>query len=105
MLQDNLTLCFKKTYYNKLIVLNFNFSASSQAKRVKVDFPNGLENDDIIRWKGVTGKTKLIAVMVIRPASTRAKSFRLEIQAFRKRVKDSCLQNNVFFSNNFYKTL
>jgi len=60
--------------------------ASSQAKRVKVDFPNGLENDDIIRWKGTTGKTKLIAVMVIRPASTRAKSFRLEIQAFRKRL-------------------
>ena len=55
-----------------------------------------MEDDDIIRWKGRTGKTKLVAVMVIRPASTRAKSFRLEIQAFRKRVNDSYVEINVF---------
>jgi len=62
-------------------------NSQKNAKRIKVLFPNGLENDDIIQWKGKAGVSKAKGVMVIKPASSRDTSFRLEIHSFRKRIQ------------------
>lgn len=71
-----------------LFFLVVNFHVIFVASQARLNFPRGLENDDIIEWSGRVSSRKSTANLVIKPRMTRpnTKHFRLEVQGFRNRV-------------------
>jgi len=50
-----------------------------------VGFPRGLENDDIIEWKGQAANRRTMGVLIIKNEDS-SKKFRLEVHGFRNRI-------------------
>ena len=68
-----------------------------------VGFPRGLENDDIIEWKGQAANRRTMGVLIIKNEDS-SKKFCLEVHGFRNRVNLSKMfsMRNVIEKNKFF---